>query len=244
MLDLLKKPQTAEPVLFRDGAPRLHARGYLSLPMQSGVSSPCVPLVAAAGFLNHELIFNPRFGDMGIAVLCSAAPHEMLPLDKARESWLVGVQVILSSKKIAADVDAHIAARFAAHPAVRFTTGEQDRFFVFALDREPRISGGIHLPFEPSRSMRWFQTPKNKGTENYEKVKVVCGNDCFAYSGRCGSRSTSGSDRNGPEFHWREGHDLAGLSSADLPTLNAESAAQLRLDIEDLFETAGAVRVL
>jgi hypothetical protein len=243
MLDLLKKPQTAEPVLFRDGAPRLHARGYLCLPMHWGTNGPSVPVAAAASFLKDDLISNPRFGEQGIAILCSAAPHSQLPIDKARESWLIGVRVVLSSKKIAASVDDLIAARFAAHTAVRLTTGTHDRLLVFSLDREPRISGGIHLPFEPSRSQRWWQMPKNKGSDEYERVTVLSGNDWFGYSGHCGARQNSGTDPDAA-FYWREGRDLMEMSSADLPTLNAESAAQMRLDIEDLFETAGAVRVL
>jgi hypothetical protein len=243
MLDVLRKPAAAEQICFRDGAPRLRERGYLSLPNVPGISSPCVPLAAVSAFFKDALIQHAHYGAQGICVLCSAVPHAELPMDVCRASWLIGVQVLMSSKKIAASLDELIAARFDKTPGVRLTHGTHDRLYVFALDRSPRLSG-IHLPFEPSRSTRLYQVQKNRGTDEYERVKLFGAGDWFAYSGRCGARSTSGSDPDGPAFYWRSDADLMSIASDDLPTLTAESAAQLRVDVEAVFESQNAERVL
>ena len=163
--------------------------------------------------------------------------------EKAQASWLIGVQVLTSSKKIAASVDDFINARF-PNVAIRLTTGTHDRLYIFGLSREPLSNGRPHLPFEPSRSQRWWQMPKNGGTEEYERVKVLCGNEWFAYSGHCGERITGSRTDPDHAFYWRESRDLMEVSSADLSTLDPESAAQLRLDIEQMFEAHGAERVL
>ena len=244
MLDVLRKPAAVEQITFADGAPKLHANGYLMVPIASGAKVPSVQLVAAAALSKDPLGFGPRFGDEGIAVLCAAVPHEQLPFAKAQASWLIGVQVLMSSKKIAASVDDFIAERFTAAPGVRLTQGTHDRLYIFGLSREPLSNGRPYLPFEPLRSRRLFQSAKNRGIESYDECKLLGAGDWFAYSGREFTPTLAGSAPEGPEFYWRPSADLMDVPSCELPSLNAESAAQLRLDIESLFESAGAERVL
>ena len=226
MLDRFKKSPPREQLLFRD-ADKLFRNGYLPVPLIFGDSQPPV----SPGYAYVDDTRHGSLADCGIAIYTGAPPHMHEDFAVVEASWLVTVDVVTSSKAIGKAVDALIAARFPKLPAVRRTTGTHDSLFVFAL--------GEKIPFPaPSRPTRWFQLPRDKGSDRLHYGRVQSAQGIFTYSGLSTVGTPHGHNPDGAPFYWER--DLTQVRSVDLPRLDYETADTLWADIETVFEANGA----
>jgi hypothetical protein len=222
----------ADQIHFHDAA-KIVENGYAPLPLPWKSRNPMLPFAVGRYFFPTEDILN-KFGDEGIAVACAVWPALVADLGKGRNTWVVAVDVTMSNKKIAKAVDELVRNAATAAPAVRHTTDTYNRLYVFKYDA---LNG---QPFVPSMSTRLYQMPKDV---LYHSVRVLNVNENFAHSGHCTKNSMSSTDPDGPAFYWPAG-DLTKIQRASLPVITAEGSDALREDIEQIFETLGAERVM
>jgi hypothetical protein len=226
MLDRFKKSPPRAQLLFRD-ADKLARNGYLPVPLEFGDSTPNVsPSYAYFDELRHG-----SMADCGIGIYTGATQHMHEDFAVVEGSWLVTVEIVTSSKAIGKAVDALMSERFPKLPAVRRTDGTHDRLFVFGC--------GEKLPFPaPSRATRWFQLPRDKGSDRLTYCRVECMGGVLTYSGLSTVGSIAGRNPDGPAFYWER--DLIQIRRDDLPSLDYEASSDLWADIENIFEREGA----
>jgi hypothetical protein len=224
-----KKEPPREQMLFRD-ADELMRNGYLTVPLIFGDSQPPV----SPGYIYVDETRHGNLADCGIAIYTGARlalPRIHEDSAVIRASWLVSVNVVTSDKKIGKAVDALIAARFPKLPAVRRTAGTYDSLFVFSL--------GAKIPFPPPvRPTRWFQLPRDKGSDRLHFVRVQSEQGIFTYSGLSTVGTPHGHNPDGAPFYWER--DLTQVRSVDLPRLDYAASSNLWADIETVFEANGA----
>jgi hypothetical protein len=220
-----KKSPPREQIRFAD-ADKLARNGYLAAPLEFGDSVPSV----SPGYCYVDDVRYGSVADSGIAIFTGAPPHMHEDFAVVEASWLVTVHVV-TNKAIGKAVDALMVARFPKLPAVRRTDGTHESLYVFGC--------GEKLPFPaPSRGTRWYQLPRDKGTDRLHYCRVESANGFLTYSGLSTVGSIAGRNLDGPAFYWER--DLTQVRSVDLPRLDYEAASNLWADIENIFEREGA----
>ena len=195
------------PVTWAD-APILAKNGYSVEPVPPGMSRPIGAWAVFQGASNDA--------SDGVAVICHrlSTPHSGLTAVKAYATHVVCLVADIRDTKLAAEVDALVAAQFSGPVRTRAGSSERLRPFRVAFGEGSRLRGQTKYYVRPDEKAAYDSDYEWRG--NHVRLDI---GDCFMVSG----------------YDWSA--DLRDVTRDELPLLTAPDAEAMFLKIETLLES-------
>jgi hypothetical protein len=221
-----RKPAEA-PTSWKDAA-AYAANGYAVIRVESSrVEAGAETPLNGGGYgsaLYAPSVFDERYCDYGVGVLCQKLPNAGISDTWARSTWLSVLRVdIRTDRKLVKEIETKVIA-----PRSRWNEGVTTKYAPVRLSPD---SSAVLMPFKldskhfesPHGKTHGFRLPKDGRWDADNTVSISTAYHMFLAS----------------PYEWRDGLDLRAVHITALPLMDCDTATAIITDVERLLDARG-----